>query len=182
MSFWRRRAGLAARPPPTRRDHRSTEFASWGSPVRARHAPPNECRDCGLQRWGPQPFRDRLAALWLHPAPDEAATSAAPRAEAVNLIRRDRAPEALQLQLADRGSVERVFHGREDALADQDLPTSRNRAQPGGEARDRPQCPVVVATFEADPPQCRVSGFDSDAKRQVDAALQPTRASSPKRS
>ena len=112
--------------------------------------------------------------FWLHPAPDEAATSAAARAEAVNLIGRDRAPEALQLQLADRRSVERVFHGREDALADQDLTARRARAQPGCEAGDRPQRPVVVATFEADPPQCGVSGFDSDAKRQVDAALQPT--------
>ena len=67
----------------------------------------------------------------------------------MNFVRRDRTPEALQLQFAYRRSVERVFRGREDALADQDLPTSRNPTRVGG-MMDVPYMDALMAAMQTE--------------------------------
>jgi hypothetical protein len=105
-----------------------TKIRRYGAAKHIRHTRMPEC--AGMSLDGPSDSS-------LPSGGDKAATSAGPQAKSMNFVGRDRAPEPLQLQLADRRSIERVFRRREDALADQDLPTSRNRAQPGGKARDR---------------------------------------------
>lgn len=43
-------------------------------------------------------------------------------AQPVDLVRGDRAREAFELEVAGRRGLERLLHGSEQALADQDLP------------------------------------------------------------
>ena len=60
----------------------------------------------------------------------------------MNLVRRDRPTEPLQIELADGSCVDGLFDSPEDALADQDLASLGNGAEPGGEVRDRPEPPA----------------------------------------
>jgi len=48
-------------------------------------------------------------------------------------------------------------------------------AQSRGEVRDWANCAVVIASFEANPAERRVTSLDPDSQSQLDAALAPDR-------
>ena len=66
-----------------------------------------------------------------------------------------------------------VLDRREHARTDQDLPPAGARAEAAGEIRHRPEGTVVVAAFEPDPSESRISGLDSDAEPELGSALPP---------
>ena len=51
-------------------------------------------------------------------------------AESADLVRSDRASEPFELEVAGRRRLDRLLHGREQALADQDLARGRLDAEP----------------------------------------------------
>src|SRR5690606_31550575 len=92
-----------------------------------------------------------------------------------HLIRRDRSPEALELQLTGGLGVDHRLDPRVDALSDEHLPGGGAIAETGREVGHRAERTVVVATLEADPSQGGVAGLDPNPQVEEDAALPPSR-------
>src|SRR5262245_9600019 len=93
--------------------------------------------------------------------------------EPANLIGDDWAPKALELDLAYGHCVDGIFDLGKPPLAKQGLTCRGMSTEPGREAGHRPDCSIVVTTFEADPTERRVAGGDADAERELRAALAP---------
>ena len=81
-----------------------------------------------------------------------------------DVVGRDRAGDALELELAGRLHVDHVLDGRVGPLAEQDLAGLGLGAQAGGEDDGVADRGVVIAAFEADPAERRVAGRDPTAR------------------
>ena len=80
--------------------------------------------------------------------------------EPANLVWDDWAPKALELDLTDRCRVDDILDLGQHTLTDQCLSDRRVSAEPRREVRDRPDCSIVVAAFEADSTERRIAGRD----------------------
>jgi hypothetical protein len=91
-----------------------------------------------------------------------------------NFVGWDGSTEPFELELADRGGVNRLLDRAVDARTDQGLAHVSVAAEPRGQVRHRPDRAVVVSAFEADSAERRVASLDADAETELDASLVPS--------
>src|SRR5690349_21296006 len=92
---------------------------------------------------------------------------------AVDLVSGNGSAKTFQLECSDRLGVHRALDCCVNALADQSLARFRVRAQARREIGYWAKCSVVIASWEADSAECRVSGRDPDSQPNISAALPP---------
>src|SRR3989337_3013784 len=93
------------------------------------------------------------------------------RSRSAHLVNGDCAGEAGEVELTDRLCLHVALHNREQARPDQDLAAGRAGAEPRGQVRHRADHAVVVAPFETDPAERRVSRLDPDSETELRSPL-----------
>ena len=89
------------------------------------------------------------------------------RSRIKNIVRRQRPPDPLQLELTHRLDLHGVLNGHQHPRTDEDLPGLRLVAEPRGDVGDRADGGIVEATLEADGAERRKSVRNADAEANV---------------
>jgi hypothetical protein len=90
-----------------------------------------------------------------------------------HIIRRQRPPDPLQLELADRLDLYGIFDLRQHSRADEDLPWFGLVAEPGGDVRYGPDGRIVEASFKPDGAERGKSVRNPDAEANVVSQVTP---------
>ena len=90
-----------------------------------------------------------------------------------HIIRRQRPPDPLQLELADRLDLYGIFDLRQHSRADEDLPWFGLVAEPRGDVGYRPDGRIVEASFKPDGAERGKSVRNPDAEANVVSQATP---------
>ena len=124
---------------------------------------------------------DSLAAISRMHSHDGAGTqfSSISRAAADHIIRRQRPPDPLQLELTDRLDAHGVLDLHQHSRADEDLPRLGFIAQPRGDVGYRADSGIIEASLEADGAERGEAVRNADAEANLVAPATPRLVNAP---